>query len=617
MCGIAGCVGHDHAPSYVLASLEALQYRGYDSAGLAYPADAGKLVVAKTIGTPTNLRDQLDFSAADAESLGAAIGHTRWATQGEVSLENTHPHTNETHAVASVCNGNIENYVELKRELNQILGRDESDPALFSSTTDTEIIAHWFGHNIEQGLEPEEAFRKTLTKLKGAYAILLTWAGTPDTIYAGKISSPLVLGVNSTEHVAASDTSVLGTKQAIFLGDGEMAKLTGGMAPHIMKIEDSRRVRPLPEDIEDVQEQVDKGPYPHFMLKEIHDSPDTIRRAIAGRVHPESHKIKLGGLEAVESQLHDIDRIIIVACGTSYYAGLIGEKLIEEVAGIPVEVEYASEFIYNEEPLGKDTAVIAISQSGETADTSAALEKADEYGLLKIGVVNKTGSKISRDTDAGVFCRAGSEISVASTKAFISQVTVLSEIAMHLSKSNKLNQPLMEELTRLPGKIEALLADTSAIEAAAKKYANFTNFLFIGRGYNYPVAMEGALKLKEVSYIHAEGYGAGEMKHGPLAMIDENFPTVALATDSPQLDKTLLSIGEIRARKGPVLAIATEGNSSIEDIADDVIFVPKSLDQTQPILNAIALQLFAYHVAVEKDLSVDQPRNLAKSVTVE
>jgi glutamine---fructose-6-phosphate transaminase (isomerizing) len=617
VCGIAGCVGHDHAPSFVLGSLETLQYRGYDSAGLAYPVEAGNLVVAKMLGNPSNLRGQMDLDAADALSTGAAIGHNRWATQGEVNLANTHPHTDRADRVASVCNGNIENYVALKRELNQTLSRDEDDPELFSSTTDTEVIAHWFGHHVGEGMEPEEAFRKTLTQLKGAYAILLTWAEMPDTIFVGKISSPLVLGINGTEHIAASDASVLGTKKAIFLGDGEMATLTGGEQPHITKIKDSRRVHHQPEDIEGDHEQADKGPYPHFMLKEIYDSAETIQKAIAGRVHPESHKVKLGGLEAVEGQLRDINRIIIVACGTSYYAGLIGEKLIEEIAGIPVEVESASEFIYNEEPLDKNTAVIAVSQSGETADTSEALKKADEHGLLKIGVVNKTGSKISRDTDAGVFCRAGSEISVASTKAFISQVTILTEVAMYLAKSNRLSQPLMEELTELPAKIEALLADTSAIQAAAKKYAGFSNFLFIGRGYNYPVAMEGALKLKEVSYIHAEGYGAGEMKHGPLAMIDENFPTVALATDSPQLDKTMLSIGEIRARKGPVLAIATEGNSTIESATDDVIFVPKSLEQTQPILNAIALQLFAYHVAVEKGLSVDQPRNLAKSVTVE
>jgi glucosamine--fructose-6-phosphate aminotransferase (isomerizing) len=609
MCGIAGCVGHEQAPTFIVESLETLEYRGYDSAGLAFP-DIGGLVVGKTIGTPSNLRDRINLTEADATSLGTAIGHNRWATQGEVNRENTHPHTNQAETVASVCNGNIENYLTLQADL-------KDNGYIFSSDTDTEVIAHLFDYYIKDGEEPEEAFRKTLTRLEGAYAVLLTTLEVPDTLFAGKLSSPLVLGVNGSEHVAASDTTVLGTKQAIYLGDGEMARLTAGAAPHILGTHDSKRRHYQPEDIEEQEQSVDKGPYSHFMLKEIHDSPDTIRKAIAGRVHPEIHKVKLGGLESVEDRLREIERIIIVACGTSYYAGLIGEKLIEEIAGIPVEVEYASEFIYNKEPLDKNTAVIAISQSGETADTAAALEKADEHGLLKLGIVNKTGSRISRDTDAGVFCRAGTEVSVASTKALISQVTVLTEIAMSLSKSNKPNEPLMNELVELPAKIEELLADTSDIQAAAKKYAGYSDFLFIGRGYNYPVAMEGALKLKEISYIHAEGYGAGEMKHGPLAMIDENFPTVALATDSAQLDKTIFSMREIKARKGPLLAVATEGNTEITRVADDVIYVPASLEQTQSILNAIALQLFAYYVAVEKGLNVDRPRNLAKSVTVE
>jgi glucosamine--fructose-6-phosphate aminotransferase (isomerizing) len=354
------------------------------------------------------------------------------------------------------------------------------------------------------------------------------------------------------------------------------------------------------------------------MLKEIHDSSETVKSATRGRVRPEKNLVRLGGLEAVREQLRETERVVIVACGTSYYAGLVGEKLIEEIAETPVEVQLASEFKYQDEPLDKDTAVIAVSQSGETADTTAALEKAKDLGLLTLGVVNAPASTISRITDAGVYCHAGPEISVASTKSFTSQVTVLAEIALSMAKKgNKLSHPVMQELADLPDKIDELLTDTSAIEAAAKKYARFSNFLFIGRGYDYINALEGALKLKEVSYIHAEGYGAGEMKHGPIALIDENFPTMAIANDSPQLDKTMSNIEEIKARKGPVIAIATTGNMDIKEVADDVIYLPKTLEQTQPILTGLALQLFAYHVAVEKGLNPDRPRNLAKSVTVE
>ena len=612
MCGIAGCVGHEKAPEFVVSGLETLQYRGYDSAGVAYQSPGG-LVIAKTIGKPSLLRDRLDLDEANETSLGVALGHNRWATHGEVNLPNAHPHTNESKTIASVCNGVIENHKELREDLI-------SDGYSFTSETDTEVIPHLIDRYMSAGQEPEEAFRKALKDLTGSYAVLMTLTGTPDELYAAQFYSPVVLGVNGASSFAASSIKALAghARKDVEFKDEEIAILSAGKLPRIINARSLRRCDRLPQDFDGDAEKVDKIGFEHFMLKEIHETPDTIRNAIRGRVHPESNQIKLGGLESVEERLQETDRFIIVACGTSYYAGMIGERLIEEIAGIPVEVDLASEFIYKEQPIDKNTAVIAISQSGETADTRAALRKADELGLLKLGIVNSLGSGIYKETEAGVYCHAGSEISVASTKAFISQVTVLTEMALALSKrSNRISQPLMQELTQLPKKIETMLADTSAIQAAAKRYANYEHFMFIGRGYNYPAAMEGALKLKEVSYIQAEGYGAGEMKHGPLAMIDENFPTVAIATDGAHLDKTMSNIEEIRTRKGPVLALATEGNNKIGEIANDVIYVPASLEQTQPILNAVALQLFAYYVARELGHDIDQPRNLAKSVTVE
>lgn len=611
MCGIAGCIGHEHAPEFVLGALESLEYRGYDSAGIGIEREETlDIEVVKALGSARNLRPQLD--ELDVANTDTAIGHTRWATHGRVTIQNTHPHTNESGSIAVVCNGTIENHRELRDEL-------ASDGYTFSSQTDTEVIPHLFDSYLRQDVEPDEAFTRTLNRLVGAYAVLAITTEAPEALYAARVSSPLVLGVNSHEHFAASDASVLidQTKKAIFLDDYEMAKLTKD-GFEITNTQNARMTTRKPEDIQDVYEKSTLGDFPHYMIKEIHDSAETVSSAIRGRIRPEENIVKLGGLENVKEQLRETERMVIVACGTSYYAGLIGEALIEEIAEMPVEVQTASEFKYRDEPFDKNTAVLAISQSGETADTIAALQKAEDYGLLTLGIVNSPASTIARMTDAGIYCHAGAEVSVASTKAFTSQVTVLTELALSLAKhGNKLRSPIMKELNALPDKINTMLEDTSAIEEAAKKYANYKNFLYIGRGYSYPNAMEGALKLKEVSYIHAEGYGAGEMKHGPLAMIDEDFPTLAIATNSPQLEKTISNIEEIRARNGLVLAIATDGNSSVEQVADDVIYVPESLEQTQPILTGIALQLFSYYVAVEKGLNVDRPRNLAKSVTVE
>ncbi len=610
MCGIVGCVGHEGAASYVVDGLETLKYRGYDSAGVAMAAEK-RLEVYKVLGEPAGLLTELPEEAAEVTT---AIGHTRWATHGRVSLPNTHPHTNQAGTIAVVHNGTIENHHELRKQL-------ESEGISFSSETDTEVIPHLLDYFIDQGMEPGEAFTTTMRQLVGAYAVLGMFADQPETLYAARLASPLVVAGRGSEHFAASDQSVLvgRTDRAVFADDHEIFELSdkGYRSWDLRKgMLTTRSQQPLSEAIE----RATKGEFPHFMLKEIHDSPETVRAALSGRVKPDERLVKLGGLESphIQEKLRRLERLIVVACGTSYHAGLIGERLIEEVAGLPVEVQLASEFKYRQEPYPSDTAVLAISQSGETADTLAALHKARDYGLLTLGINNTPGSSIDRDTDAGLHCRAGQEVSVASTKAFVSQVTVLAELALSLGRqSNELRQPLMDELIALPAKLEAILQDQSAIQAAAKKYARARNFLYIGRGYEHVSALEGALKLKEISYIHAEGCSAGEMKHGTLALIDEDFPTMAIATNSPVYEKTVSNIQEIKARGGPVIALATEGNQSIGEIVDDVLFVPKSLEQTQPILNAVVLQLFAYHVAVEKGENVDQPRNLAKSVTVE
>lgn len=674
MCGIVGYIGSKNsATDFVINGLHALEYRGYDSAGLAalengelsYLKDAGrvnnlaKLVELKdsgefgsdgasasgqsgldgdsglssrngpsrTGGTVKGVSEEkIGLSAksngrvvgsanqqAIAAGLSCGIGHTRWATHGRPTKVNAHPHTDTDQKIYVVCNGIVENYQELKAEL-------ENKGYKFSSETDTEVIPHLIDSYIKSGEEFFSAFKHAVSDLRGAYAIAAFYTDTPDVLYAARLSSPIVIGVGEGEHFIASDPSALikNTKRVIFLNDYEVAKITADET--LIESLDGAKKASKKEVVEldyDAEES-ELGKFPHFMIKEIHEAPATIESATRGRVKPAINTIKLGGLESVKHQLSFIDRIIITACGTSYYAGLLGEYLIEEIAGIPVEVQLASEFKYRSEPFSRNTAVIAISQSGETADTIAAIKKVEDYGILKLGIVNATGSTIARITDAGVYCHAGPEQSVASTKAFMAQVTILAEIALHLSNGkSKLFSPLLKELSTLGQKAEEVLKSEPQIKELAKKYAGSRDFLFIGRNYLYPCALEGALKLKEISYIHAEGCSAGEMKHGPLAMIDENFPTFALACDGPLTEKTLSNIEEIKARGGPIIAVATEGNKKVAKLADDVIYIPEALEQVQPLLAVIALQLFAYHVAVEKGLNVDRPRNLAKSVTVE
>ena len=608
MCGIVGYIGKKPASSIVLAGLQALEYRGYDSAGIAL-IDNGTGSIIKQVGRVEGLLRSVEAVAPKAQ---IGVGHTRWATHGSPTLQNAHPHSNSDETIFVVHNGIIENYNELKSKL-------QAHGYTFTSETDTEVIPHLIDYYFSKTNDFDHAFKQALADLRGAYAIAVVTTHEPDTLYATRLSSPLVIGVGESEYILASDPTALmeHTKKVIFLDDYDVATIK----QDDFQVHNTKQGRPIThvaELLDYDNEQAILGDFPHFMLKEIFEAPATIRSATLGRTIADKNIIKLGGLENVTSQLKFIDRIVIVACGTSYYAGLVGEYLIEELAGIPVEVQLASEFKYRKEPFSRSTALLAISQSGETADTIAALKKVEEYGVLRLGVVNAVGSTIARMTDAGVYCHAGPEQAVASTKAFIAQVTVLAQIALSLSTpSNKLFKPLIKELEALPAKAQLVLDQAAEIEKIAQKYKDYRDFLFIGRGYGFPGALEGALKLKEVSYMHAEGYAAGEMKHGPLAMIDKDFPTFALASNSSLLEKTYSNIEEIRARKGPILAVATAGNKSIAKLCNDVIYVPETLEQTQPILEAIATQLFAYYVSTARGFNVDRPRNLAKSVTVE
>jgi glucosamine--fructose-6-phosphate aminotransferase (isomerizing) len=610
MCGIVGYIGKHNGITPVLDGLTALEYRGYDSAGLAC-IDGQTAQLVKQKGEVSGLRHKATEESIATSNL--VIGHTRWATHGTPTIANAHPHQNSEGTIFVVHNGIIENYQEIRSKL-------EAEGYVFKSQTDTEVIPQLIDFHFKNHHSFKVAFEATLQELNGAYAIAAISIHEPDTLYAARLSSPLVVGVGKDEFILASDPAAIlkHTKQVLYLDDYELIALHRDGTHELNNFKEARVVRRKAETLDLDSSDAALGTFPHFMLKEIYEAPATIRSATRGRIKLDSHTVKLGGLESVTEQLKYIDRLVIVACGTSYYAGLVGEYLIEELAGIPVEVQLASEFKYRHEPFSRSTALLAISQSGETADTIAALKKVEDYGVLRLGIVNAVGSTIARMTDAGVYCHAGPEQAVASTKAFIAQVTVLSLMALHLSKgATPLYKPLLEELAALPTKAEQVLEQAKTIEKLSQTYKDSRDFLFIGRGYSFPGALEGALKLKEVSYIHAEGYAAGEMKHGPLAMIDKHFPTFALATDSPLLEKTLSNIEEIKARKGPVLAVASEGNTSVAKLANDVVCIPKTLDQTAPLLDAIVMQLFSYYIAVARGFNVDRPRNLAKSVTVE
>mgnify|MGYP001579176134 FL=1 len=599
MCGIIGYIGKEKSLPILINGLKALEYRGYDSAGIVVLLN-NKAEVRKKVGQVKVLEKSLEGENDLDSHLG--IGHTRWATHGIPNESNAHPHSDCLGRVFVVHNGIIENYKELKKYL-QYRGHN------FQSETDTEVMPHLIENFLNNGKDFDTALFDALKMIKGAYALAIVDVKNPEILYAAKLSSPLVIGVGSGENFLASDPSALvgKTKDIVYLNDGEIAKINQNNIS-ITNLEKQK----TPVEIVRLEwnlEQAQKGDFPNFMLKEIFEGPEVVRSALRGRIKSEKNLIKLGGLEQVADKLKKVKRLLILACGTSYYAGLVGEYLFEEIAKLPTEVHLASEFRYRDEPLDRGTAVIAISQSGETADTLAALHKAKKHGLMTLGIVNTVGSAIARETDAGVYNHAGPEIGVASTKAFLSQLTVLAMMAIYLSKDKSSTQILLKELENIPEKIKIILAQSAKLEELAEKYKDYENFLFIGRRYNYPVALEGALKLKEISYIHAEGYGAGEMKHGPIAMISKNFPTVAIVPQNSVSEKMFSNLEEIKARKGPVFAIATEGDKKILSLANDVFYVPKTIEPFEPLLTVVPLQLFAYHIGTKRGLDVDKPRN--------
>ena len=602
MCGIVGYIGTKDASKVLLGGLFDLEYRGYDSAGIKM---IGQPVV-KVAGPVKNLEKKLSPYA----SSHAGIAHTRWATHGLPTAVNAHPHSGAKGAIWLVHNGIIENYSELKIELKKKGIRCVSE-------TDTEVLAQLVEYEFEKAQNLEEAVRRALLQVRGAYGIVVCADREPDKLIVARMGSPLVLGVGKHECIVASDVSAIvkHTKRVVYLEDGELAvitkdgyTITDGAYNHVEKEEE--------EVVYDGEEAKKEG-FDHFMLKEIFEGPDVVQNTMRGRVQAAKGEVKLGGIECVADRLKEVSRIHIVGCGSAYYAGLYAKYVIEELAGIAVDVDFASEFRYRKPVLDKNAVVLAISQSGETADTLEAIREGKRQRVLTLGVVNVVGSTIARETDAGVYNHAGPEISVASTKAFISQMTVLLMLAVHLGRmrglSKKDAQEILSGLESLPQKMKQVLRTDVAIKEVATEYAKYKDFLYIGRTYNFPIALEGALKLKEVSYIHAEGYGAGEMKHGPIAMIDENFPTVAIAPKDEMYPKMMSNIEEIRARGGKVILVS----DAKSDRADALLKVPEAIPQLMPILNLIPLQLFAYHVAVAKGLDVDRPRNLAKSVTVE
>lgn len=609
MCGIVGYIGTKNACTYLLSGLEALEYRGYDSAGIAlYDKKAG-LQVARAVGRVKVLKDQL----LEGHMQGTVgIGHTRWATHGKPLERNAHPHTSHNHKFSVVHNGIVENYADIKLFLK---GKGYE----FRSDTDTEVIPNLVDYHYQKMHDVEVAFLTSLRQLRGAYAIVLFTPLDPEKLFVAKLSSPLAIGIGKDgEMFIGSDGLPMAghVDRVVYLEDNEAAIVTS-RDYRIINTADSSPVNRQSEALEIDPGSIDLNGYTDYMLKEIHEAPQTVRSALLGRLRTEEGIIKLGGLENVAAQLGYIDRIIIVACGTSYYAGMVGEYLLEDIAGLPVEVQQASEFRYRNEPLSRSTAVLVVSQSGETADAIAALKNLEGSGILLLGVVNAPGSTLARMTDAGVYCHAGPEKAVASTKAFIAQVTVLCLMALSLSKNYPHFDRLIKALDDLPSQLEEILKKEEEIAQLAKRYAHHRDFLYIGRRYAYPVALEGALKLKEVSYIHAEGFAGGEMKHGPLALIDESFPTFALALTSDISEKSASNLQEIRARGGPVIVVVDDPKSEAALAANDVIVIPKTEEPLQPLLAATVTHLFAYHAAKALGRDIDKPRNLAKSVTVE
>jgi glutamine---fructose-6-phosphate transaminase (isomerizing) len=611
MCGIVGYTGPRQAYPVVVKGLKRLEYRGYDSAGVALLN--GGLKVFKKKGKVADLEENVVGKDLNGH---IGIGHTRWATHGEPSDRNAHPHMSQSGELAMIHNGIIENYAPIKQELI-------SKGYEFKSDTDTEVLLNFIDDiKKNNNCTVEEALRIALKRVVGAYCILLIDKNDPETIIAARKGSPLVIGIGKGEHFLASDASPIieYTKEVVYVNDYEIAIVRPDEL--ILKNIGNEKQTPFITKLDMELAKIEKGGYEHFMLKEIHEQPETIYDCLRGRLQTETGEIIMGGVENHLDALVGADRIVMVACGTSWHAGLIAEYVFEELCRIPVEVEYASEFRYRNPVVKRGDVIIAISQSGETADTLVALEKAKEQGAFIFGVVNVVGSSIARISHAGAYTHAGPEIGVASTKAFTGQLAVLMMMALKIGYAKgTLDRDrylqLMNELEAVPEKVKQILADTKNIERIAKKFKDATDFLYLGRGYNFPVALEGALKLKEISYIHAEGYPAAEMKHGPIALVDENLPVVFVATKDSFYEKIISNVQEIKARKGRVIAVASEGDTIITTMSEDVMFVPDTDEVIAPLLSVIPLQLLSYYVGVAKGYDVDKPRNLAKSVTVE
>ena len=615
MCGIVGYIGFREAYPIVIKGLKRLEYRGYDSAGVML-YDGENLKFSKTKGKVVDLEDRASKEISATGSIG--IGHTRWATHGVPNDVNSHPHLSNSGDLAIVHNGIIENYAPLKEEL---LKRGY----VFHSDTDTEVLINLIEEvQKKSGSKLGKAVQMALNQVVGAYAIAVFDKKNPNEIVAARLGSPLAIGVGEGEYFVASDASpfIEYTSNAIYLEDGEMANIRLHKPMKVRKIKDDSLVNPTIQELQMNLEQIEKGGYDHFMLKEIYEQPSVIKDTYRGRLHANDGLIQMAGVEDNLEKFLNADRIIIVACGTSWHAGLVAEYVFEEFARIPVEVEYASEFRYRNPIINSKDVIIAISQSGETADTMAAIKLAKEHGAFVFGVCNVVGSSISRETHAGAYTHAGPEIGVASTKAFTTQITVLTMIALRLAKakgtlSHSDFHMYLQELEIIPEKVkEALETNDNAKEIAAT-FKDAPNCLYLGRGYNFPVALEGALKLKEISYIHAEGYPAAEMKHGPIALIDESMPVVVIAPKQGHYDKIVSNIQEIKSRSGKIIAVVTKGDTQVRELADYVIEIPETSDALSPLITTIPLQLLSYHIAVLRGCNVDQPRNLAKSVTVE
>ena len=612
MCGIVGYIGPRNCVPIILEGLRRLEYRGYDSAGIVLVKD-GKFSDQKNAGKVADLVGKLAAGKIELQG-GLGMGHTRWATHGEPSDLNAHPHFDCKHEIAVVHNGIIENYAAIKTALSR-------EGHQFKSATDTEVLAHLIEEMYKKTGNLTSAVRLALTEVEGTYGIVVLSTREPDKMVVARKGSPLIIGVGSGENFVASDAAAIieHTRRVVYLEDGEISEISCN-AFRTMTIDDVS-VKKMVQEVTLELSQIERGGFDHFMLKEIHEQPETIRNAMRGRLQVEEGNVKLGGLQNVIGKLLSARRIILTACGTSWHAGLVGKYLIEQIARVPTDVEYASEFRYRNPIVYPDDVVFLISQSGETADTLAALREARSKGATVLGIVNVVGSSIARESEGGVYIHAGPEIGVASTKAFTSQLTVLALITLLLARSRGMSrencQLLAEELSLLPDKVASIVDNTDQIKTIAQEFKKHKNFLYLGRGTNFPVALEGALKLKEISYIHAEGYPAAEMKHGPIALIDKNMPVVVIAPKDGIYEKVMSNIQEVRARNGRIIAVANDDDEEIGKYAEFVIRVPRTYGFFGPIVNVIPLQLLAYYIAVANGTNVDQPRNLAKSVTVE